>query len=63
MPRKTHNDPFDSVFKGFPQDDSEDAFNKLFKGAFVAWLIWAGVCLAVVATLIVVAVHFLSKVW
>jgi len=44
-------------------DDFDRGFKKFFAFGFVAWVIFALVDLALLAGVVYVAVHFLSKVW
>lgn len=38
-------------------------FNRLAKGAIIAWVTWALICLAFVVGVVYIAIHFIAKYW
>ena len=42
---------------------TERLAKRTFTAAFVIWLVWAAVCVGLLAGVVYVAWHFLAKVW
>lgn len=43
--------------------DFDKTFSRITKGAIIAWITWALICLGLAVGVIYVAVHFIAKYW